>query len=128
MADVRIDANGIPKGEVWEQAVPVEHRSNVTAADGADPDADEGIDADGYEAIDFDLDVTLGGTNPMVEVAPLFYDATADAWFRGGSSFFTATGRYRVRAASRGARTFLSVVALSGTTPTLSLDCWATLT
>ena len=127
MANVRIDANGVPKGVVWEQATPAAHRSSVTAADGADPASSAGIVTDGYEAVDFDIDVTLGGTNPMVEVAPIYYDATASAWFRGASMFFVATGKYRVRALARGASTYLKVVALTGTSPTLSLNAWASL-
>lgn len=127
MANVRIDANGVPKGAVWEHADPVLHRSGVTAVDGADPAGSAGIDCDGFEAVDFDVDVTLGGTNPMVEVAPIYHDATADAWFRGQSAFFTSTGRYRVRAEARGARAYLRVVALSGTSPTLTLSAWASL-
>ncbi len=127
MANVRIDANGVPKGAVWEQTAPLAHRTSVTAADGADPASSAGIVTDGYECVDFDLDVTLGGTSPMVEVAPIYYDATAAAWFRGGSMFFTATGRYRVRAQARGAATYLKVVALTGTSPTLALNAWAAL-
>jgi predicted ATPase len=79
------------------------------------------------EHIDFDVDVTLGGAAPLVEVTPLYYGATADAWFRGESAFFTATGRYRLRAEARGARVFLAVTALEGDTPTLDLDAWASL-
>ena len=86
------------------------------------------LDASGFEHIDFDLDVTLGGTDPLVEVTPLYYGAAADAWFRGESAFFTATGRYRLRVAARGARVFLAVTALEGDTPTLDLDVWASLT
>ena len=36
----------------------------VTAADGSDPASSAGIFADGYEAVDFDLDVTLGEEVP----------------------------------------------------------------
>jgi len=129
MANVRIDENGVAKGVVFEHTAPAVHRSNVTAADGSDPGASSaGVDAAGYEAVDFDLDVTLGGTDPLVEVAPIYFDATADAWFQGESAFFTATGRYRVRAEARGAITYLKVVALTGTSPTLDLDAWASLT
>lgn len=127
MANVRIDANGVPKGAVWEQTAPVAHRTSVTAADGSDPASSAGIATDGYQAVDFDIDVTLGGTDPMVEVAPIYYDATASAWFRGASAFFTATGKYRVRAEARGALAYLKVVALTGTSPTLALNAWAAL-
>ncbi len=63
MANVRIDQNGVPKGAVYEQTAPVAHRSNVTAADSGDPGSpSDGVATDGYEALDFDLDITLGGT------------------------------------------------------------------
>lgn len=128
MANVRIDENGVAKGAVFEHTVPAVHRSNVTAVDGVDPGSPSaGVDAAGYEAVDFDLDVTLGGTNPMVEVAPIYYDATAALWFKGESAFFTASGRYRLRAAARGGIAYLKVVALTGTSPTLDLDAWTAL-
>jgi hypothetical protein len=117
----------VPKGAVWEQTVPVAHRTNVTAADGADPAPSAGVVAEGFEVIDFDLDITLGGTNPAVEVAPLYYDATAAAWFRGAPTTYSATGRYRLRANVRGALTYLKVIALTGTSPTLALNAWASL-
>lgn len=129
MANVRIDSNGIKKGDVFDHTSPVAHRTSVTAADGADPaSVTAGIDGDGYGAVDFDVDVTLGGTNPLVEVAPIYYDATASAWFRGESAFFSQSGRYRVRAETRGAVSYLKVVSLTGTSPTLALNAWASLT
>lgn len=126
MADVRIDANGVPKAAVFEQTAPAAHRSGVTAVDASDPaSASLGVASEGYRYVDFDVAVTLGGTDPLVEVAPLFRDATSGTWFRGDSSFFTSSGRYRVRVEARGAVVFLQVVALSGTSPTLSLSAWA---
>lgn len=128
MANVRIDSNGVAKGAVFELTAPVAHRTGVTAADAAEPaGVGLGVDAVGYEHVDFDIDVTLGGTDPVVEVAPLFYDATSTHWFQGESVFFTSTGRYRVRAEVRGAVVFLQVVSLSGTSPTLALSAWASL-
>ena len=128
MANVRIDSNGVPKGAVVETTAPAAHRSGVTAVDGSDPGSTSlGVNADGYQHVDFDISVTLGGTNPMVEVAPLFYDATAALWFRGDSAYYTATGRYRLRVEARGTIVFLQVVALTGTSPTLSLSAWASL-
>jgi len=128
MANVRIDANGVPKAPVYEQSTPVAHRTGVTEPDASDPeDAADGIDCAGFEAVDFDLDVTLGGTGAMAEVAAIHYDATADAWFAGESAFLTASGRYRLRAHVRGATVFLKVVAITGDTPTLDLDAWAVL-
>lgn len=128
MANVRIDQNGVPKHAVFEQTAPVVHRSGVTAVDGSDPvGATSGVASDGYAAVDFDVDVTLGGTNPMVEVAPIYHDATSNTWFRGESAFFTSSGRYRVRAETRGATVYLKVLALTGTSPTLSMSAWASL-
>jgi len=126
VADVRLDDNGVPKGAVIELTAPVAHRSAVTAADGGEPaSVADGVDAEGYQHVDFDIDVTLGGTTPMVEVAPLFYDATAAHWFLGESAYYTATGRHRLRVEARGGVVFLQVVALTGTSPTLSLSAWA---
>ncbi|MGE3857452.1 MAG: hypothetical protein AB7G21_10910 [Dehalococcoidia bacterium] len=126
MADVRLDENGVPKGAVIELTAPAAHRAGVTAADGGEPSSvADGVDAAGYQHVDFDVDVTLGGTSPMVEVAPLFYDATAAHWFRGDSAYYTASGRYRLRVEARGGVVFLQVVALTGTSPTLSLSAWA---
>ncbi len=127
MPNVRIDENGVPKAAVFEQSVPTAHRTGVTAVDSADPDVEDALDAAGFEHVDFDVDVTLGGTDPLVEVTPLYYGAAADAWFRGEPAFFTTTGRYRLRADARGARVFLAVTALEGDTPTLDLDAWASL-
>ncbi len=127
MPNVRIDDNGVPKAAVFEHTASVVHRSSVTAVDAVDPDLEDSLDASGFEHVDFDLDVTLGGTDPLVEVTPLYYGATADAWFRGESAYFTDTGRYRLRVEARGARVFLAVTALEGDTPTLDLDAWASL-
>lgn len=126
MADVRIDANGVPKAAVFEQSTPVAHRSGVTAVDGSDPaSASLGVASEGFRFVDFDVAVTLGGTDPLVEVVPLFFDATSGTWFRGESAYFTSSGRYRVRVEARGAVVFLQVVSLTGTSPTLSLSAWA---
>jgi hypothetical protein len=112
MANVRIDASGVPKAPVIEQTTPASHRTGVTAVDGADPASSAGVSTDGYQVIDFDLDVTLGGTNPAVEVAPT-------------SATYGATGKYRLRAEARGATVYLKVIALTGTAPTLSLNVWS---
>ena len=128
MANVRIDSNGVPKGAVFETTAPAAHRTNVTAVDSGEPGSTSaGVNAEGYALVDFDVNVTLGGTNPMVEVAPLFYDVTAAHWFRGESSYFTASGRYRLRVEARGTIVYLQVVSLTGTAPTLSLSAWASL-
>lgn len=127
MANVRIDENGVPKAAVFEQGAPVLHRAGVTGVDGTPSSVAEAVDATGFEHLDFDLDVTLGGTDPLLEVTPLFWSAGPAAWFRGESSYFTSTGRYRLRTAARGALVFLAVTALEGDTPTLDLDVWASL-
>lgn len=127
MPNVRIDDNGVPKAAVFEHTPAVAHRVTVTAVDEGDPDPGEAIDAAGFEHVDFDLDIALGGEDPLVEVTPLFYGSPADAWFRGESAFFTSSGRYRLRADARGSRLFLAVTALEGEEPTLSLDAWASL-
>lgn len=127
MPNVRIDENGVPKSPVFEQAAPVLHRDGVTGVDEGAPVLADAVDASGFEHIDFDLDIALGGTDPLLEVTPLFHGSVADAWFRGEPSFFTEGGRFRVRVAARGARVFLAVTALEGETPTLDLDAWAVL-
>lgn len=127
MANVRIDENGVPKAAVFEQGAAILHREGVTGVDGGAPSVGDAVDATGFEHLDFDLDVTLGGTDPVLEVTPLFWSAGAAAWFRGEPAFFTSTGRYRLRTAARGALVFLAVTALEGETPTLDLDAWAAL-
>ncbi len=128
MADVRIDANGVPKGAVVEQVGTVLHRSAVTEVDEGDPaSASDGVDASGFVAVDFDLDVTLGGDAPLLEVTPLFLSGVTEAWFRGEPAYFTSSGRYRLRTEARGATVFLAVTALEGDEPTLDLDVWASL-
>ena len=127
MANVRIDENGVPKSPVFEQEAPLAHRVEVTAVDEGTPAVEDAVDAAGFEDIDFDLDVTLGGTDPLLEVTPLFYGSAAEAWFRGESSYFTSSGRYRLRVPARGARVFLAVTALEGDSPAVSLDAWAVL-
>ena len=68
MANVRIDNNGVPKGAVFELTAPAAHRTSVTAVDSSEPGSvASGVNADGYAHVDFDIDVTLGGTDPMVE-------------------------------------------------------------
>lgn len=70
MPNVRIDDNGVPKSPVFEQATPIAHRTAVTTVDAGDPNTEDAVNAEGYEHVDFDLDVTLGGTDPLLEVTP----------------------------------------------------------
>ncbi len=127
MPNARIDDNGVPKAAVYEQTAPILHRDGVDAVDAGDPDNADAVDAAGFEHVDFDLDVTLGGDDPLLSVVPLYYSAGADGWFSGESAYFAESGRYRLRVAARGARVFLAVAALEGDTPTLDLDVWASL-
>jgi hypothetical protein len=82
--------------------------------------------ADGYEAVDFDIDVTLGRTIPMAQVAPIYYNATAGGRFRRQSVLLPRGGIGC--ALARGARTHLRAVALTVANPTLTLHVWASLT
>ncbi|MDA0271114.1 MAG: hypothetical protein DWG83_01830 [Chloroflexi bacterium] len=126
MARVRLDENGVPKGAVVEQVAAALHRSGVDGVDEGDPvSPSDGVDASGFAFVDFDLDVALGGDDPLLEVTPLFFDGVAEAWFRGPPSFFVESGRFRVRVEARGAVVFLAVTALEGDEPTLDLDVWA---
>jgi hypothetical protein len=127
MPNARIDDNGVPKAAVYEHTTPVLHRDGVDAVDAGDPDEADAVDAAGFEHVDFDLDVTLGGDDPLLSVVPLYYSAGADGWFGGDAAYFTESGRYRLRVAARGARVFLAVAALDGDEPTLDLDVWASL-
>ncbi len=128
MAKVRLDVNSQPKNFVYEPETPVLHRNAITQVDASDPaSAADGIPCDGFQYCDFDIQLTLGGTTPVLEVAPIFYDATADLWFKGESSFFSETGKYRLRSEVRGAIIFLKAIELTGTSPTMTLSAWAVL-
>ena len=66
MANVRIDAQGVPKGPIYEWTAPALHRQ-VTAVDSADPTTKaQGIDAAGYRTARFDIDTSqsVGLTGP----------------------------------------------------------------
>ena len=120
MANVRLDANGVPKGPVYECQTPILHRSGVTQADASDPaDASGAVDSDGYRCCRFDVELTGTVTEATVQV--LFWNGTAAKWFGGASYQFTAGGRYALAIAdARGAKLYLKVKSLSGTNPSLT--------
>ena len=81
MANVRIDANGIPKGPIADPLAPADHRLNRSAADSGIPAAshsDWASNPGGFEKarvfayVDF-----TGGTNPYLVLRP---------WLRNGGS------------------------------------------
>lgn len=121
MPNVRLDANGLPKGPLYDPTMPAVHRSTVTAVDSADPPGSAGIDTDGYEECRFDLDLTGTGLTNL-EVQVLFWNSRAGAWFGGGKRSFTATGRYALAVPVRGQKVFLKVTAFSGTSFSLNVD------
>jgi hypothetical protein len=122
VANVKLDASGIPKGPVYDSATPVVHRSGVTAVDSADPgDASPGVDTAGYQLCRFDLDIGgVGFTSLTVQV--LFWSSRQGVWFGGDSRQLTATGRHSLVVEGRGAVLFLKVTAFSGTSFTLNVD------
>ena len=122
MANVRIDANGLPKGPVYEPTTPLLHRSGVTAVDSSDPaDTSGAVDCAGYK--DCRFDITLTGTGlTSLEVQALFWNARQSLWFAGASRTFTATGQHAVGVVALGCTIFLKVVAFSGTSFSLSAD------
>lgn len=125
MADVRKDTEGIPKAAVFEHSAHEVHRSAVTAADGSYPaNTDSAINSDGWEVVDYDIEVTaIEGEEASIEVAPIYWNPLAEKWFKGESDFLTATGTYRLRAEARGAYTFLAVESFTG--DSFSLNVWS---
>ncbi len=122
MANVRIDANGLPEGPVYEAAAPAVHRSNVTAVDASDPaDASGAVDTAGDKYCRFDIAITGAGLSSL-EVQALFWNPRQSLWFGGDKRQFTATGRHSLMVEARGAAIFLKVVAFSGTSFVLSAD------
>ena len=122
MANVRLDENGVPKGQVFEATVPQAHRSNVTTVDASDPpDAGPGADTAGYRYCRFDIDLDGSGLQAL-EVQALFWDSRQGAWFGGGTRRFDATGRYALMVEARGSVVFLKVTEFTGTSFTLNAD------
>jgi hypothetical protein len=123
MPNVRLDQNGVPKAPVYEQSTTAQHRSGVTAVDGADPaDASGAVDCGGYQYCRFDVTIGGSGLNSL-DVQVLFWNARQSLWFAGASRSFTATGRYALGVGDvRGALAYLKVTGFSGTSFTLSAD------
>ncbi len=122
MANVRLDQNGIPKGEVFESTAPLLHRSGITEVDGSDPaDASGAVDTAGYRYCRFDI--TLSGSGlASLEVQVLFWNARLGQWFGGAKRYLTETGRHSIQAETRGEMVFLKVTSFSGTSFNLSAD------
>ena len=131
MANVRIDSQGVPKGPVYEETTPIDHRSGLTAADPSDPtSASAGVDCSGYRNIRFDLDTSSSTGLTALKVQLLVWDATAGKYFRGCERSFSqaemaANPIPSLEAEVRGATVFLKVV--SATAASLSISVCASL-
>ena len=122
MVNVRIDANGLPKGPVYEPTTPAVHRSGVTAIDSSDPpDTSGAVDCAGYQQCH--LDITITGTGlQSLDVQVLLWNSRQGSWFAGASRRFYATGSYALTVDARGNILFLKVTDFSGTSFNLSAD------
>jgi len=131
MANVRIDAQGVPKAPVYEVTTPVLHRSNVTAPDSTDPtSASQGFDCLGYRTVRFDIDTTGSVNLSALTVQLLVWNPSAGKYFRGAQRSFDATDLAAnpvpsLEAEVRGAVVFLKVA--SATATSLSLNVYASL-
>ncbi len=122
MTNVRLDANGLAKGIVYEGTSPLAHRTGVTAVDATDPATTSGaIDTTGYEYCRLDLTVTGTGFQALT-VQVLYWNPRQGTWFGGASRRLDATGKYALLVDARGATVFLKAVSFSGTSFTLSAD------
>ena len=122
MANVRLDANRIPKSPVYEVSYPAAHRTGITAVDSSDPaDTSGAVDCDGYQYARFDITITGSGFQNL-DVQVLFWNARQGVWCGGGSRRFDATGNYALVVEAQGATIFLKVTAFSGTSFTLNAD------
>ena len=90
MVDVRIDTRGVPKGPVYEEAVPILHRDALTAPDAADPTSpSEGVSAAGYRRVRFDVDTTGSTGLTALKVQLLHWNSAAGKYFRGAERELT---------------------------------------
>ncbi len=122
MTNVRLDANGLAKGFVYEGTSPLVHRTGVTAVDATDPATTSGaIDTTGYECCRLDLTVTGAGFQALT-VRALYWNPRQGTWFGGASRQPDATGKYALLVDARGATVFLKVVSFSGASFALSAD------
>jgi hypothetical protein len=131
MANVRIDAQGVPKAPVYEGTIPVIHRAGLNGADAADPaSVSAGLDCAGYRNVRFDLD-TSGSLNlTALTVQLLAWNPTAAKYFRGAERRFDqedleANPIPSLEAEVRGATVFLKIV--QATAGSLSLSVYASL-
>ncbi|MBI2165384.1 MAG: hypothetical protein HYU29_03140 [Chloroflexi bacterium] len=122
MANVRIDANGLPKGPVFESLTSAAHRTGVTTVDASDPAGTAGaVDCGGYEYCRFDIEVTGTGFN-YVDVQVLFWNSRQSKWFGGASQRLSTTGRYSLVVDARGSVIYLKLPGFSGTSFSLGAD------
>jgi hypothetical protein len=122
MPNVRTDANGVPKGPVFEHTAPAAHRSGVTAVDVSDPvDASSGIDCAGYRECRLDIEVEGVGF-VYLDVQALFWNSRQGAWWGGATRRFESVGKHSVVVEARGAVMWLKVVGFSGTSFSLDAD------
>jgi len=131
MANVRIDAQGVPKAPVYEATTPVLHRASLTGADVADPaSASAGLDCVGYRNVRFDLDTSGSVGLTALTVQLLVWNPTAGKYFRGAERRFdqddlAANPIPSLEAEVRGAVVFLKVAQV--TASSLSLSVYASL-
>ena len=131
MANVRIDAQGVPKAPVYEGTTPVLHRAGLTGADAADPASPSvGLDCVGYRNVRFDLDTSGSVGLTALTVQLLVWNATAGKYFRGAERRFdqddlAANPIPSLESEVRGAIVFLKVVQATATS--LSLSAYASL-
>ena len=122
MANVRLDANGVPMGPAYEPLAAAVHRTGITAVDASDPaDTSGAASCAGFHDCRFDITITGTGFTSL-EVAALFWNARQSKWFTGASRLFTATGQHALAVEARGAVIFLKVVAFTGTSFSLGAD------
>ena len=131
MANVRIDAQGVPKAPVYEGTTPVLHRAGLTGADAADPpSAGAGLDCVGYRNVRFDLDANGSVDLTALAVQLLVWNPTAGRYFRGAERRFdeddlAANPIPSLEAEVRGAVVFLKIAQATATS--LSLSVYASL-
>ncbi len=122
MANVKIDASGIPKGPVYESEAPAAHRSGVTAVDASDPaDTSDAVNCTGYQTCRFDVTITGTGFTSL-DLVVLFWNSRQSKWFAGASRRLDSTGQHSVIVDARGSIIYLKVSAFSGTSFTLDAD------
>jgi hypothetical protein len=127
MANVRIDAQGVPKAPVYEGTTPVLHRAGLTGADAADPaSASAGLDCVGYRNVRFDLDTSGSAGLIALAVQLLVWNPTAGKYFQGAERRFdeddlAANPIPSLEAEVRGAVVFLKVAQATATSVNLSV-------